>query len=63
MGKTGHESAQKNVHCAHFSGHRDLDASVMVNRGQEAVFNVEHPGQVRSCRLPQSRISHLILKV
>ena len=33
MGKTGNKNAQKNVHCAQFSGHRDLDASFMVNGG------------------------------
>jgi hypothetical protein len=33
IGKTGNKNAQKNVHCAQFSGHRDLDASVMVNFG------------------------------
>jgi len=59
MGKTGNKDAQKNVHCAQFPGHRDLDASVMVNRGQEAFLNVEHLWQIRSWRLPQSRTSHL----
>ena len=34
MGKTGSKNAQINVHCAQFSGHRDLDASFMVNGGQ-----------------------------
>jgi len=33
MGKKGNKNAQKNVHCAQFSGYRDLDASFMVNGG------------------------------
>jgi hypothetical protein len=40
MGKTGNKNAQKNVHYAQFSGHRNLDASVIAYRGKKSTLTL-----------------------